>query len=295
MPEEPKVGKFSGKVIVVTGAARGQGRSHAVGAAEEGADIIGIDLCHDIASNRYSLASEPDLADTAQLIEKAGRKAVMQVADVRDLVALKKAVDQGVTELGRLDGLVANAGICPLGNDDPQAFLDAANVCFLGVANAVTACLPHMRAGASIVAIGSIASMMTHEATPSGLGGIGAGGLGYMWAKRTVASYVHDLALVLGPRGIRANAVHPTNVNTDMLRSKPMFRVFRPDLEEPTLADAEPGMYGMHPMSLGYVEPHDVTKAVLYLLSDDARFVTGTQMRVDGGAYVLARPQTPYF
>lgn len=287
------MGRLSGKVVFVTGAARGQGRSHALRAAGEGADIIGIDLCEDIATNGYPLSRLADLEETARLVKELGQNMVSQQADVRDPAALKDAVGQGVAEFGHLDGVVANAGICPLQNDDPQAFVDAANVCFVGVANTVTAALPHLREGASIVATGSIASMMTHES--SGVGGIGAGGTGYMWAKRTVASYIHDLALVLGPRRIRANAVHPTNVDTNMFHSDPMYHVFRPDLAEPTRDEVEAGAKMMHAMPLGWVPPEDISAAVVFLLSDDARYVTGLQMRVDGGAYVKVRPQLPYF
>lgn len=287
------MGRVDGKVVFVTGAARGQGRSHAVKLAEEGADIIGVDLCGDIDSNHYELSRAEDLQETARLVEKVGRRMVAARADVRDPAALAQAVAQGVGEFGKLDGVVANAGICPMGTDDPQAFLDAANVCFTGVANAVTAAMPHLCRGGSIVATGSIAAMMTQDY--SGVGGIGAGGTGYMWAKRTVATYIHDLALVLGPREIRANAVHPTNVNTNMLHSKPMYSVFRPDLPEPTRADAEESFVQLHPMPVGYVEPADVSAAVLYLMSDESRFVTGLQLRVDAGAYVKQRPQIPYF
>lgn len=287
------MGALDGKVVFITGVARGQGKSHALRAAQEGADIVGVDLCQDIPSNGYALSRPEDLEETAREIKAFGREAILQEADVRDRQALKAAIDHGVAQLGHLDGVVANAGICPLQNDDPQAFVDAVDVCFGGVTNTVTTSLPHLREGASIVATGSIASMITHEST--GVGGIGAGGTGYMWAKRTVASYIHDLALVLGPQRIRANAVHPTNVNTKMFHSDPMYRVFRPDLEAPTRDEVETSAESIHAMPLGWVEPGDVSTMVIFLLSDESRLITGTQMRVDGGAYVKIRPQVPYF
>jgi NAD(P)-dependent dehydrogenase (short-subunit alcohol dehydrogenase family) len=154
------VGKLDGKVAVVTGAARGQGRSHAVTLAKAGADIIALDICADIENVKYPLASPADLAETQRLVEKEDRRCVTYQADVREPAQVRAAVDGGVAELGRLDIVVANAGIAPLGASLPGgAFLDSVNVNFLGVVNAVTAAYPHLRAGASIIATGSVAAM----------------------------------------------------------------------------------------------------------------------------------------
>lgn len=286
------MGRVQDKVVFITGVARGQGRAHAVRLAGEGADIIGVDFCEDIKTNAYSMATPEDLAETGRLVEAAGRRFVPTIADVRDRQALTGAVEVGVAEFGRLDGVVAQAGICPLGSDDPQAFLDAFTIDFVGVVNAVEAALPHLSDGGSIVATGSLAALLPGSTdNPTN----GTGGLGYSLAKRSIASFVNDLAIVLGPKGIRVNAVHPTNVNTPMLHSEIMYRQFRPDLESPTREDAEPVFPVMTNMGVPYVEPEDVAEMVLYLLSDASRYVTGMQMRVDAGGYVRNRPQNPSF
>jgi SDR family mycofactocin-dependent oxidoreductase len=286
------MGRMDGKVVFITGAARGQGRAHAVRVAQEGGHVIAADLCADIASNSYALATEDDLAETTRLVEKHGGRMVARVADVRDRDALADVLDKGVAELGRLDGVVAQAGICPLGAADPQAFVDAVAVDFVGVFNAIDVALPHLSRGASIVATGSLAALIPGTLDSAAKG---AGGMGYSWAKRAVASLVHELAVVLGPQGIRANAVHPTNVNTDMLNSAVMFKAFRPDLEAPTREDALSSFPAMTATGDPYVEPEDIADAVLFLLCDESRFITGTQLRVDAGGYAKLRPQPPAF
>jgi SDR family mycofactocin-dependent oxidoreductase len=275
-------GRLAGKVALVTGAARGQGRSHALRLAGEGADIIAVDICQDIDTNHYPLSTPGDLAETVALIEKLDRRVISRQADVRERSQLAGAVDAGVAELGRLDIVVCNAGICPLGADvPPQGFLDAVSVDLIGVINTVDVALRHLTAGASIIATGSVAGMLPGSVdNPTA----GPGGAGYGHAKRGVARFVHDLALQLAPHSIRVNVVHPTNVNTNMLQSEPMYKVFRPDLENPTREDAELAFGAMQPMPIGYVEPIDISNAVLFLASDDARYVTGLQLKVDAGA-----------
>jgi SDR family mycofactocin-dependent oxidoreductase len=275
-------GRVEGKVAFVTGAARGQGRSHALRLAQEGADIIAVDICEDIETNHYPLAREADLAETARQVEALDRRVVTSKADVRERSQLAAALSAGVAELGHLDIVVAQAGICPLGADvPPQGFLDAVSVDLVGVINAVEAAFPYLGAGASIICTGSVAGLLSGGAdNPQN----GPGGAGYGHAKRGVARFVHDLALQLAPHSIRVNAVHPTNVNTDMLQSEPMYKIFRPDLEHPTREDAEPAFTVMQPMPIGYVEPVDISNAVLYLASEEARYVTGLQLKVDAGA-----------
>jgi SDR family mycofactocin-dependent oxidoreductase len=275
-------GRVEGKVAFVTGAARGQGRSHALRLAQEGADIIAVDICEDIETNHYPLALEADLAETARQVEALDRRVVTSKADVRERSQLAAALSAGVAELGHLDIVVAQAGICPLGADvPPQGFLDAVSVDLVGVINAVEAAFPYLGAGASIICTGSVAGLLSGGAdNPQN----GPGGAGYGHAKRGVARFVHDLALQLAPHSIRVNAVHPTNVNTDMLQSEPMYKIFRPDLEHPTREDAEPAFTMMQPMPIGYVEPVDISNAVLYLASEEARYVTGLQLKVDAGA-----------
>jgi SDR family mycofactocin-dependent oxidoreductase len=286
------MGRVQDKAVFITGAARGQGRAHAVRLASEGADIIAVDLCEDIVTNGYPLATEADLDETVRQVEKLGRRIVARRADVRDPAALKAAVAEGVAELGRLDAVVAQAGIAPLGPQPAQAFLDAVTVDFNGVVHAVEAALPHLPDGASIVATGSIAAL-----TPATVDNPanGPGGLGYSFAKRQVAAFVHDLATVLLSRRIRVNAVHPTNVNTDMLNSDLMYRSFRPDLENPTREDALPSFPATTGFGIPYVEPENITDMVLFLVSEESKYVTGMQMRVDAGGYVKRRPQLPTF
>jgi SDR family mycofactocin-dependent oxidoreductase len=279
------MGRVEDKVVFITGAARGQGRSHAVHLAEEGADIIAVDICEDIASNDYPLARREDLDETAKLVEKTGRRIVSIQADVRDRAALAKALRAGVAELGKLDVVVANAGICPLGEDKSvDAFVDAVDVDLIGVMNAVHVALPHLHDGASIIMTGSVAGLLSSAS--SGSGPQGLGGAGYNLAKRVIVEYSTTLAVKLAPKSIRVNAVHPSNCNTDMLQSEPMYRTFRPDLANPTVEEAEVGFRSMQAMPIPWVEPSDISYAVVYLASDESRYVTGMQLRVDGGATI---------
>ncbi|ANS28119.1 mycofactocin-coupled SDR family oxidoreductase [Rhodococcus opacus] len=277
--------RVAGKVVLITGAARGQGRSHAVHLADEGADIIAFDLCEDIASNEYPLATEADLEETGRLVEKAGRRVVTAKVDVRDRAALQRELDAAVATLGRLDVVVANAGIAPLGNDVPvEGFVDAFDVDFVGVINTIHSALPHLDAGASIIATGSVAGLVPQTGLNGQQALQGPGGDGYGLAKKMLWTYTNSLALTLGPKSIRVNAIHPTNCNTDMLQSPPMFRTFRPDLENPTAEDAKVTFPFMQAMPTPWVEPEDISHAVVFLSSDESRFVTGQQLRVDAGA-----------
>ncbi|WAM15174.1 mycofactocin-coupled SDR family oxidoreductase [Rhodococcus sp. JS3073] len=277
--------RVAGKVVLITGAARGQGRSHAVHLADEGADIIAFDLCEDIASNEYPLATEADLAETGRLVEKAGRRVVTAKVDVRDRAALQRELDAAVATLGRLDVVVANAGIAPLGNDVPvEGFVDAFDVDFVGVINTIHSALPHLDAGTSIIATGSVAGLVPQTGLNGQQALQGPGGDGYGLAKKMLWTYTNSLALTLGPKSIRVNAIHPTNCNTDMLQSPPMFRTFRPDLENPTAEDAKVTFPFMQAMPTPWVEPEDISHAVVFLSSDESRFVTGQQLRVDAGA-----------
>ena len=285
------MGKLDGKVAVVTGAARGQGRSHAVTLAGAGADIIALDICADIESVQYPLASPADLAETRRLVEQEDRRCVTYQADVREPAQVRAAVDGGVAELGRLDIVVANAGIAALGPHlTGSAFLDTVNVNFQGVVNVVTAAYPHLRAGASIIATGSVAAMFRGV---TDIKQQGPGGAGYSLSKREIARFVHDLALALAPESIRVNAVHPGNVNTDMLHNPAMYKVFRPELDEVAPEEFEPASAAMFPLPISWLEPRDISAAVLFLASDDARYITGQQLRVDGGTALKHTPALP--
>jgi SDR family mycofactocin-dependent oxidoreductase len=279
------VGRVAGKVAFITGAARGQGRSHAVRLAEEGADIVAVDLCRDIDSIGYPMARPEDLDETARLVEKTGQGIVIAQADVRDAAQLKSAVEEGIAQFGKLDVVVAQAGIAGMKGSPPlQAWTDVINTNLIGTVNAIQVALPHLTQGASIIATASAAALM--DASKKANPGADPGGMAYMTSKRLIAQYVHDLATELAVRGIRANVIHPTNCNTDMLQSEPMYRSFRPDLEHPTRADAEPVFGVQQAMRIPFIEPEDISNAVLWLASDEARYVTGMQLRVDAGGYL---------
>jgi len=279
------MGRVEGKVAFVTGAARGQGRSHAIRLAEEGADIIAVDLCKDIGSTPYSLGTSEDLAETARFVEKFGRRIVTFEADVREKHELRAALKAGVAELGHLDIVVANAGIAPMGGGpEIQGWLDVIGVNLEGVLNTIHESIPYLQAGGSIIATGSAAAYMPTEEVADP--GADPGGTGYSVAKRALSSYVHELARVLARHMIRANVVHPTNCDTAMLQSDAMYKAFRPDLEQPTREDAEQAFPYQQAMPIPFVDPVDISNAVLYLASDESRYVTGTQLRVDGGSYL---------
>lgn len=279
------MGRVEGKVAFVTGAARGQGRSHAVRLAEEGADIIAVDICHDIESLGYPLARPEDLDETARMVEKTGQGVVTAQADVREPAQLREALQNGLSEFSKVDIVVAQAGIAGMKGQPPlQAWCDVINTNLIGTINAIQVALPHLAEGASIIATGSTAALMDTHNKPDP--GNDPGGMAYVTAKRALSSYVHDLATELAPRGIRANVIHPTNCNTDMLQSGPMYQSFRPDLEDPKREDAEPVFYVQQAMRVPFIEPEDISNAVLWLASDEARYVTGMQLRVDAGGYL---------
>ena len=282
-------GRVQGKVAFVTGAARGQGRSHAIRLAEEGADIIAVDICKQIDSNLYPLAAPEDLEETARAVEGKGRRIIARQADVRDRDSLRSVVEEGIREFGHLDVVVANAGICPMGVGNPMDFVDATDVDLIGVMNTVAVSLPHLPEGASIVITGSTAGMM--EGTTDA-GTMGAGGAGYAWAKKTLIGYTEQMALHLAAKMIRVNAVHPTNCNTHLIHNKELYKVFRPDLEDPTEEDVVPAFTYFQAMPIPYVEPADISNAVLFFACEESRYVTGQQMRVDAGS-LLRWPNGP--
>jgi SDR family mycofactocin-dependent oxidoreductase len=279
------MGKLDNKVAVVSGAARGQGRSHAVNLAAEGASIIAFDICADMEGCTYPLSRPEDLEETALLVEKEGARVHTAVVDVRERAAVWKAIADGVEALGRLDIVVANAGICPMGKGQTiQSWSDTIDTDLAGVFNVIQASLPHVNDGGSIVATGSLAAQLGSATNQ------GPGGSAYSLAKQVVAHYVNDLSIQLAKRMIRVNAVHPTNVNTDMLHNEGLYKVFRPDLKEPTREDAELAFPAMQAMPIPYIEPQDVSDAVVFLASDASRYITGTQLRIDAGGYVKSVP-----
>jgi NAD(P)-dependent dehydrogenase (short-subunit alcohol dehydrogenase family) len=257
--------------------------------AEEGADIIAIDICRQIESNPYPLATPDDLAETERAVKSLGRRIVTGIADVRERIELSDALQAGITDLGKVDIVVANAGILPMGmgKHDAMAFVDATDVDLLGVMNTVAVSLPHLPNGASIIVTGSNAGLMPGGAdNPT----MGPGGSGYGWSKRILVEYVEKLAMHVASRFIRVNAIHPTNCNTTLLHNDGIYSVFRPDLIEdgqlPTREDVEPAFTYFQAMPIPYVEPEDIANLALFLASDESRYITGQQIRVDAGSYL---------
>lgn len=276
------MGRVEGKVVAITGAARGQGRSHALRLAEEGADIIALDICQEIPVADYGMSTSTDLEETAELVRKLGRRAVTRELDIRDRPALDRAFAEAVEELGRLDVVVANAGISPVGMDRPlSAFTETIDVNLLGSISTVHAALPHLVDGGSVIVMGSVAGLAPELA---GNAVAGPGGYGYSFSKKTLVDYVDWLAVQLAPKGTRVNAVHPGNVATRMVQNESTYRTYRPDLEHPTEADAEVLFRNFHAMGVPLLDPSDISHAVVYLASDESRYLTGVQLKIDAGA-----------
>ena len=289
-------GRLEGKVAFITGAARGQGRAHAIAMAKEGADIIAVDICRQIDSNPYPLATPDDLAETERSIKETRRRVVARIADVRERHELRDAVEAGVADLGRIDIVVANAGILPMamGKPDPmRVFVDASDVDLVGVMNTVAVTIPHLPDGSSIIVTGSTAGMIRGTTDNPNMG---PGGAGYGWSKRILMEYVEEMCLHLAPRMIRVNAIHPTNCNTNLLQNDGMYSMFRPDLtaegKKATREDAEPLFTIFQAMPIPYIEPEDMANLGVFLASDESRYITGQQIRVDAGS-LLKWPNGP--
>ncbi|HEY3631987.1 MAG TPA: mycofactocin-coupled SDR family oxidoreductase [Jatrophihabitantaceae bacterium] len=277
------MGRVAGKVVLITGAARGQGRNHAVRLAAEGADIVAVDLCADLPTVPYPMGTAEELAQTAKAVEAQDRRCVTVQADVRDPATMADAAARAVAELGRLDVVVANAAVSALGAElTNQSWVDTVDVNLVGVINTVHAAYPHLKPGASIIAIGSLVAIRPRRAYDEA----GPGSAAYKYAKLAVAQYVHELATALAPEMIRANVIHPTNVDSPMLQNDSTYRQFRRDLDHPTREDAEPHFPLVHAMPVPYAEPDEISHAVVYLASDESRLMTGNQLRVDAGGYL---------
>jgi (+)-trans-carveol dehydrogenase len=272
------MGRLDGKVAFVTGAGHGQGRSHAVRLAEEGADIIAMDLCAPVDTVPYPMATPEELQETVALIERLDRRVLATEADVRDQAAVARVVEQGVAELGRLDIVAANAGIvsyAPVQDISERAWQDVLDVNLTGVWHTVKAAVPAMIEagnGGSIVITSSVAGLKGWENQAH-----------YVSSKHAVVGLMRTMAKELGKHSIRVNTVHPTSVSTDMLLNDFTYQLFRPELENPTLEDAKELFYGLNTLPIPWVEPVDISNAVLFLASDEARYVTGIQLPVDAG------------
>lgn len=278
-------GRLEGKVAFITGAARGQGKSHCIRLAQEGAKIIATDLCADIETVNYPQGSDEDFADTVAKVQAIGGEILALKADVRERSQLKAAVDAGLAKFGKIDIVCANAGILPIKTRDTQSFVDAMDVDFGGVLNTVGVTLEHLGAGASIILTGSTAGLIEGSVNNPVLG---PGGSGYGLAKNFIVKYTEVLALQVAERMIRVNAIHPTNCNTDLLHNPDLYKLFRPDIENPNRDDVLPAFNVFQAMPIPYIEPVDISNAVLWLASDEARYVTGVNLRVDAGSYIKA-------
>jgi (+)-trans-carveol dehydrogenase len=273
-------GRLEGKVAFITGAARGQGRSHAVRLAREGADIIAIDLMEQIESNPYPLATPEDMKETVRLVEAEDRRIVASKADVRSRDQLREALDSGVAQLGHLDIVSANAGIgsspYPAQDIEEQTWQDMLDVNLTGVWHTAKAAIPHLTGhGGSIVLTSSAAGLKAYANVAH-----------YVSAKHGVVGLMRTLALELAPQFIRVNSVHPTQVDTTMIQNEATWRLFRPDLEHPTEADFAPASQSLNVLPIPWVDPVDISNAIVWLASDAARYVTGVTLPIDAGNHL---------
>src|SRR6516225_8314975 len=278
--EVAMAGRMDGKVAFVTGAARGQGRSHAVRLAQEGADIIAVDICRKFEASPADGATPEDLDVTAGLVKDAGGRVVTAEVDVRDFDALRAAVDSGVEQLGRLDVIVANAGIGTMAGKlhkaDEALWQEMIDVNLSGVWKTVKAGVPHILKGdrgGSIVLTSSVTGFKAYTHTGH-----------YVAAKHGVVGLMRAFAVELGQKMIRVNSVHPTHVATPMLHNEGTFKMFRLDLESPGPDDMAPICQLFHTLPIPWVEPVDISNAVLFFASDESRYVTGVTLPIDAGS-----------
>jgi SDR family mycofactocin-dependent oxidoreductase len=271
------MGRLDGKVAFITGVARGQGRSHAVRLASEGADIIGVDICADIPANGYPMATRDELDETVKLVEAEDRRMIGAVADVRDYAQVSAALDVGVAELGRLDIVSANAGIAPTAfgpipiEQELAQWAAVVDTNLSGTFNTVRAAIPHLIQGGR----GGAIVLTSSTAGLKGFGGLQGGGLGYAASKHGVVGLMRALANGLAEYSIRVNTVHPTAVRT-MMAVNPEMTAF---LE----AHPDGGVHMANPLPIDLLEPEDISAAIAFLVSDEAKYITGVTFPVDAG------------
>lgn len=277
------MGALDGKVALITGAGRGQGRAHALRLANEGADIVALDICDDaVETVGYGLSTPADLEETADQVRARGRRVCADIADVRELQQVQKVVDTGLGEFGKIDIVCANAGIGSWSASwemSERMWRDMIDVNLTGVFNTVRATLPAMverGEGGSVVLTSSTAGLIGYQHTAH-----------YTAAKHGVLGLMKVLAQELGPHGIRVNAVCPTTVNTPLVINSQTFELFAPDVANPTPADVREPFASLNALpDVPWIEPEDVSEAVLWLCSDAARFITGVALPVDAGNVV---------
>jgi len=272
-------GRVEGKVAFITGAARSQGRSHALRLAQEGADIIAVDVCAPIGSiGMYPPATDEDLAETVRQVEALDRRIVATKADVRDSAAMKAAVDDGVAQLGRLDIVLGNAGVFeiqPALEITDEAWREMIDINLTGVWNTCKVALPHLiegGRGGSIVLTSSTAGL---KGTPNTIH--------YTAAKHGVVGVMRTLANEFAQHSIRVNSVHPTGVDTVMIQNEKTWGLFAPGDPAPSREKAAPIFESTNALPVPWVEPVDISNAILFLVSDEARYITGVTLPVDAG------------
>jgi SDR family mycofactocin-dependent oxidoreductase len=271
-------GKLEGRVAFITGAARGQGRSHAIRLAHEGADIVAVDVCRQLEDVEYPMSTEDDLEQTVKLVGEEGRRIVSRVADVRDLDALQAAFDDGVAELGHIDIVLANAGVMPVTPavaDRSGAWQVAIDVMLTGVSNTIRVAVPHLverGAGGSIVLTGSTAGLAPRLALDMATPGM----TGYVAAKHGVVGLMRGYAHALAPHNVRVNVVHPTGVASPMVENEAFFSWVT---AHPSVGESMQNKLPDVPV----IQPADVTNAIFWLVSDEARYVTGIELPVEAG------------
>lgn len=272
------MGVLDGKVAFITGAARGQGRSHAIRLAAEGADIIGVDLPDPLSSVGYPMATRADFDETVRAVEALDRRMLAFDGDVRDSAAMNRAVEEGVAAFGRLDIVLANAGIgsfAPAEQMSDDAWDEMIGINLTGAFRAVRPAIPHLkREGGSIVFTGSVAALR-------GIPNLAH----YTAAKHGLVGLMRTLAIELAPHQIRVNAVHPTNVDTDLIHNEPTYRLFMPDRDPSTVTreDVAPIFAQAQPLGIPWLQPGDVSDAILFLVSPAGRYITGVSLPVDAG------------
>lgn len=275
------MGRVDGKVALITGAARGQGRSHAIRLAEEGADIVALDICEEgaIDSTAYPLGSQSELDETANMVESLDRRVVARRADVRSLADMEAAVETAIAELGGIDIVCANAGIGTYGFTwelTEAEWKDMMDVNLTGVWHTCKTTIPKMIEAGNGGAIVITSSF-------GGARAINTAGH-YCATKHGVVGLMRVLSQELAAHSIRVNTVHPMAVNTMLATNEATLGLFRPDLEHPTAEDAMAELHGLHALPVPWVEPVDVSNAILWLTSDEGRYVTGTEVTVDAGS-----------
>jgi SDR family mycofactocin-dependent oxidoreductase len=273
------MGRVDGKVALITGAARGQGRSHAVTLAREGAEIVAVDLAAQIDSVPYAMATPDDLARTATLVEELDRRVVTQQADVRDPEAMRGAVERGLSEFGHIDIICANAGIgsfAPAAEMSTQMWQDMIDVNLTGVWYSIQPVLPSMIEQGS----GSIIITSSIYGVKGPLGNL----VHYAAAKHGVVGVMRELANELAPHNIRVNTVNPTFVATDMVQNETVYEMFLPDSPNPNREQFMELLTELNSLPIPWAEVSDISNAVLFLASEESRYITGTTMLVDAGA-----------